>query len=73
MACRSVDKISSQLKDLVMEGRDERLARHCMAVTQAMLNCPDHLKGVMFKCNDDAVLAAHKFVLGIQAPCVLLT
>lgn len=56
-----------------MEGRDERLARHCMAVTQAMLNCPDHLKGVMFKCNDDAVLAAHKFVLGIQAPCVLFT
>eukprot|EP00892_Ulva_mutabilis_P005304 jgi/Ulvmu1/3145/UM015_0185.1 len=68
MAGKSVDKLSTQLKDLVMEGREERLARHCMAVTQAMLSCPDHLKGVMFKCNDDAVLAAHKFVLGIQAP-----
>lgn len=70
MAERSIDRISAQLRELVMEDRAERLARHCMAVTQALLTCPEHLKGVTFKCNGDVVLAAHKFILGTQTPCV---
>lgn len=69
MAEKSIDRLSAQLRDLVMEDRDERLARHCMSVTQALLTCPEHLKGVTFKCNGDVVLAAHKFILGIQTPC----
>lgn len=65
-------KLSEQLKSALNVPREQRLAKHCSDVTLAMLNSPEHLKGVMFKCNDDAVLSAHKFVLGIQTPCVPL-
>eukprot|EP00892_Ulva_mutabilis_P001440 jgi/Ulvmu1/11297/UM074_0012.1 len=68
MTGRSIDRVAAQLRDLVMEDREERLARHCMAVTQALLTCPEHLKGVTFKCHGDIVLAAHKFILGVQTP-----
>jgi hypothetical protein len=64
------NKASQQLKSVLAVPREERLAKWCSDVTLAMLNSPEHLKGVMFKCNDDAMLAAHKFVLGIQTPCV---
>jgi hypothetical protein len=67
---KDMEKLSEQLKGLLSVPREERVRNHCAAVTLAMLNCPEHLKGVMFKCNDDAVLAAHKFVLGRQTPCV---
>lgn len=70
MVEKNIDKLSTKLRELVMEDREERLARHCMSVTQALLTCPEHLKGVTFKCNGDVVLAAHKFILGIQTPCV---
>lgn len=63
-------KLAQQLQGVLAVPREERLKRWCSDVTLAMLNSPEHLKGVMFKCNDDAVLAAHKFVLGIQTPCV---
>lgn len=65
-----LSKLTQQLKNVLAVPREERLAQWCSDVTLAMLNSPEHLKGVMFKCNDDAVLAAHKFVLGIQTPCV---
>lgn len=63
-------KLTQQLQGVLAIPREQRLARWCSDVTLAMLNSPEHLKGVMFKCNDDSVLAAHKFVLGIQTPCV---
>lgn len=66
----AANKLTQQLKAVLAVPREERLAQWCSDVTSAMLNSPEHLKGVMFKCNDDAVLAAHKFVLGIQTPCV---
>jgi hypothetical protein len=65
-----VKKLTEQVKSVLAVPREERLANWCSDVIYAMLNSPEHLKGVMFKCNDDAVLAAHKFVLGIQTPCV---
>lgn len=64
-------KAAAKVKGVLDVPREQRLAQWCSDVTLAMLNSPEHLKGVMFKCNDDAVLAAHKFVLGIQTPCVL--
>ena len=61
------DALRSQLRDIIRAPREERLANWCCEVTLAMLNCPDRLKGVIFKCTDNVGCAAHKFVFGVQS------
>lgn len=53
-------------EDLTPENREERLKRHCVKTTQALLYRSEPLKDVCFKCSDQEYSRAHKFVLGTQ-------
>ena len=62
-------KIIEQLKDLRKVSREKRVAEWCTAVTRAMLDQPEKLKGVIYKCNDNVTVGVHRFVLGVQSTC----
>lgn len=56
--------------DFTPENREERLKRHCVKTTQALLYHAELLKDVSFKCSDQETTSAHKFLLGTQCQCV---
>ena len=62
-------KIVEQLKALRNVSREKRVAEWCTAVTRSMLEQPEKLKGLFYKCNDNQLVGAHRFVLGVQAKC----
>jgi hypothetical protein len=57
------------LEELTPENREERLKRHCVKTTQALLHRSEPLKDVCFKCSDQEFAFAHKFILGTQCQC----
>ena len=67
MEKRKRKEMRAQLKEIIKVPREDRLANWCSEVSLAMLNCPDRLKGVIFKCTDNVGCAAHKFVFGVQS------
>lgn len=68
----AMDAASSELcwDELTPENREERLQRHCVKTTQALFARSEVLKDVCFKCRDQEVAYAHKFLLGTQCQCV---
>jgi hypothetical protein len=67
---KKTNELRAQLREVIKVPREERMANWCSEVTFAMLNCPDRLKGVIFKCTDNVGCAAHKFVFGVQSSYV---
>lgn len=66
------DVTASQLGDvltLTESTREERLRRHCVLTTQALLHRSEALNDVCFKCSDNEYAFAHKFILGTQCQC----
>ena len=67
------DVAASQLGELTLteSTREERLRRHCVLTTQALLHRSEALNDVCFKCSDNEYAFAHKFILGTQCQCAL--
>lgn len=60
-------QLIQQLKELRKVSSAQRVGEWCTAVTRAMLDQPEKLKGVVYKCNDNVTVGAHRFVLGVQS------
>ena len=65
----SMDEVGSALEGLSLENRDERLKKHCVKATEALLYHSEPLADVCWKCSDDEYVRAHKFILGTQCQC----
>lgn len=66
-------QIIQQLKELRKVSSAQRVGEWCTAVTRAMLDQPEKLKGVIYKCNDNVTVGAHRFVLGVQSTYFMTT
>lgn len=67
-----VAELRERLKELRGIPREERVAEWCRDTTQALLAQKDIFKGVKYKCSDNTVVGAHRFIFGMQSTYDLL-
>lgn len=62
-------ELREKLKQMKLVPREVRVAEWCTAVTRALLDQPDNLKGVMYRCQDNVYVGVHRFIFGLQSMC----
>lgn len=64
---KKMSELKEQLKELRCVSRETIVAQWCTSVTRALLEQPDNLKGVMYRCQDNVYVGVHRFILGLQS------